>query len=74
MSIQTVTKVAFDLSDPSTYAGLGVMAAMTGHALPPTYSTYANAFAVLMGGLATFLSKKHNIVLPTTPAVPEVKE
>lgn len=67
-SIQTVTHVAFDLADPSTYAGIGILAAMTGHVLPPDFQAVATSIATIAGVLATFLSRKHNIPMPTAPA------
>lgn len=71
-SIKTVTKVAVDLADPSTYAGLGAVALALGHALPPSFGVYTTALSAIFGGIAAFLVKKHNID-PGSVGLPEPK-
>lgn len=73
MNLQTATKVALDLADPSTYAGLGIMASVTGAHLPPGYATGAQVLAGLFGVLSMFLVRRTGVDPATVVnPVPEV--
>lgn len=66
-SIATTNKVALNLSEPSTYAGLAIIAGQLGAHLPASYGTYVNAACYLFAAVATFLTQKHDLA-PAAPA------
>lgn len=68
-SLATTNKIALNLSEPSTWAGIGVMAGTLGAHLPASYGSYVTALCYLFGGVATFLTTKHpQLAAPDAPA------